>query len=322
MHVPLRYDLIDLRLFLHVAEATSITHGARRSNMSLAAASERIRAMETNLGTELLVRGRRGVELTPAGSMLHQHARTVVQQLQQMRGDLDGYAKGLRGHVRLLVNTVAMLEYLPAMLPAFLARHANVDVDLEEKKSPDIMRAIAAGRADIGVVAGAVDPAMQLETFPFARNRLVVVMPRGHALAGRRKLAFADTLDHEYVGLGAASALQDFVNQQALRAGRRLKVRVRLSSFDVICQMVEGGAGLAILPQAAARRWQRFMALRVAELTDPWAERHLTLCVRSLQSTSSHARKLLAYLRERGLSARGQPLTSVRPRVGGKRAGV
>jgi DNA-binding transcriptional LysR family regulator len=210
-----RYDLIDLQLFLHVAEAASITHGARRSNMSLAAASERIRAMEARLGTELLVRGRRGVHTTPAGSTLLQHARTVAQQLQQMRGDLDSYAKGLRGQVRLLVNTVAMLEYLPAALPPFLALNSNVDIDLEESKSPEIMRQVAANRADIGIVAGAVDPALRLETFPFASNLLVVIMQRKHPLASKRKLSFAETLDHDYVGLGAGSALQDFVNQQA-----------------------------------------------------------------------------------------------------------
>jgi DNA-binding transcriptional LysR family regulator len=181
--------------------------------------------------------------------------------------------------VRLLVNTVAMLEYLPKMLSAFLAQHPNVDVDLEERKSPEILRAVAAGRADIGIVAGAIDAAMQHETFPFARNLLVLILPRRHPLAGKRKVAFAETLGCDYVGLGAVSALQEFVGQQAERAGRRLKVRVRLSSFDVICQMVEGGTGIAIVPEATARRWRRSMKLNVAHLTDPWVIRHLTLCV-------------------------------------------
>jgi DNA-binding transcriptional LysR family regulator len=315
--MALRYDLIDLRLFVNVAEAASITHGARRTNMSLAAASERIRAMEATLGTPLLARGRRGVALTPPGSMLLQHARTVVAQLQQMRGDLDGYAKGLRSHVRLLVNTVAMLEYVPTLLSAFLAQHPNVDVDLEERKSPDIMRAVATARADIGIVAGAIDPAMQLETFPFAHNTLVLVMPKRHPLAGKRRVAFADTLDHDYVGLGSDSALQDFVNQQADRIGRRLKVRVRLSSFDVICQMVEGGTGLAILPQAAAQRWRRTMSIRIAELSDPWALRHLALCVRSLCAATPRARDLVSYFREHG-SAGGLlgSISSSAPRSG------
>jgi DNA-binding transcriptional LysR family regulator len=298
--VPFRYDLTDLQLFIHVAEASNITHGARRSNMSLAAASERIREMEATLGTGLLVRGRRGVQLTAAGSSLLHHARAVSEQLQQMRGELDGYAKGLRGNVRLLVNTVAMLEYVPAMLPDFLARQKNIDVDLEEAKSPDIMRIVAAGRADIGIVAGAIDPEMQLETFPFAKNVLVLITPKRHPLAGKRRVAFADTLNYEYIGLDNASALQSFVNRQAERLGEQLKVRVRLSSFDVICQMVEAGTGVAIVPQAAARRWRRVASFSIVPLTDSWVVRHLTVCVRSLRSATPHARRLVTYLRENG----------------------
>ena len=302
--MPFRYDLTDLRLFIHVAEASNITHGAKRSNMSLAAASERIREMEATLGTSLLVRGRRGVRLTAAGSILLQHARAVSEQLQQMRGELDGYAGGLRGNVRVLVNTVAMLEYVPALLPTFLARQKNVDVDLEEAKSPDIMRLIAAGRADIGIVAGAIDPEMQLETFPFAQNVLVLITPKRHPLAGKRRVAFADTLAHEYIGLDNASALQTFVNRQAEHLGRSMKVRVRLSSFDVVCQIVEAGTGLAIVPRAAAQRWRRLASFSIVPLTDSWAVRHLTLCVRSLQSATPHARRLLTYLRENGSAHR------------------
>jgi DNA-binding transcriptional LysR family regulator len=193
-----------------------------------------------------------------------------------------------------------MLEYVPAILPAFLAQHTNIDVDLEEAKSPDIMRTVAAGRADIGIVAGAIEPEMQLETFPFAQNVLVLITPRRHPLAGKRKVAFAETLDHEYIGLDNASALQTFVNRQAERLGRQLKVRVRLSSFDVICQMVEAGSGVAIVPQAAARRWRRLASFSIVRLTDPWVVRHLTVCVRNLRLATPHARRLLGYLREVG----------------------
>jgi DNA-binding transcriptional LysR family regulator len=256
--------------------------------------------MEATLGTGLLVRGRRGVQLTAPGSILLQHARAVSEQLEQMRGELDGYARGLRGNVRVLVNTVAMLEYVPAMLPTFLARHKNIDVDLEEAKSPDIMRTVAAGRADIGIVAGAIEAEMQLETFPFAQNVLVLITPKRHPLAGKRRVAFADTLNHEYIGLDNASALQTFLNRQAERLGRQLKVRVRLSSFDVICQMVEAGTGLAIVPRAAAQRWRRLASFNIVPLTDSWVVRHLTLCVRSLRSATPHARRLLIHLRENG----------------------
>ena len=98
----MRFDLTDLRLFLNVAEAASITGGAERSGLALASASARIRGMEADFGTALLERERRGVRLTPAGRALRHHAQRVGLQLEHMRGDLARYARGLRGHVRLL----------------------------------------------------------------------------------------------------------------------------------------------------------------------------------------------------------------------------
>jgi molybdate transport repressor ModE-like protein len=128
--MSIRFDLTDLRLFLHVAEVGSITHGARRASMSLASASERIRAMEDALRTPLLERKRRGVHLTPAGSALMHHARIVTQQLEQMRGELNQFATGLRGRVRVLAVTIVAAEFLPAPLAAFLSAHPNIDIDL------------------------------------------------------------------------------------------------------------------------------------------------------------------------------------------------
>jgi molybdate transport repressor ModE-like protein len=183
--MSLRFDLTDLRLFVHVAEAGSITHGAVRANMTLASASERIRAMEDALSAPLLERKRRGVQLTSAGRVLLHHAWVVTQQLEQMRGELANFGKGLRGHVRLLSNVGAM-EFLPAPLAAFLSAHPNIDVDLEHHGSGEIVRAIAAGRGDIGIVGETVDPAAELENFPFAEIRLVLVTPLRHPLSRHR----------------------------------------------------------------------------------------------------------------------------------------
>jgi molybdate transport repressor ModE-like protein len=300
--MTLRFDLVDLKLFLHVVEAGSITHGARRSNMTLASASERIRAMEDTLGSSLLVRKRRGVEPTGAGAVLLQHAAAVLQQLEQMRGELGGYAKGLRGRVRLYANTVGILEYLPATLAKFLSKHPHIDIDLEEHPSPEIVRAVAAGRADIGIVAGSVDPTAQLLTFPFAHNQLVLIVPRKHPLARHRRVSFGEALQHDFVGLGTDSALQDYVNQQALRAGLRLRVRLRLGSFELICQMVSKGIGIAVLPEATARRMQQLLPVKAVALTDAWTARHLTTCVRSLKDLSPHARQLLKVLQPGALA--------------------
>ncbi len=296
----MRFDLIDLRLFLHVVEAASITHGAERSHLALASASARIRGMEETLGVPLLDRGRRGVRPTPAGDALTAHARIVLQQLERMRGELGAYAQGLKGHVRLLSNTAALAEFLPEALAPFLAEHPNIDVDLEEKPSDAIVRMVAEGLADAGVVADYADRT-GLETFPFRTDRLVLVVPRDHALAGntlagRRGIAFREVVGHDFVGLGTGSALQKHIDDQAIRAGQPLKLRVRVRGFDAICRMVERGVGLAVIPESSARRCRRFAKIRAVRLTDGWAVRRLYVCVRRMDALPVHARLMVECL--------------------------
>jgi DNA-binding transcriptional LysR family regulator len=291
-----RFDLADLRLFLQVTEAGSITGGAGRAHMALASASARIAGMEEALGIPLLVRGRRGVQPTPAGRALLHHARVVLQQLERMRGELGEYARGLKGHVRLLCNTAAMTEFLPQALSAFLAGHPNIDIDLEERLSYEIVQAIAEGLADVGIVADAVDLG-GLETFPFRPDRLVVVAPRDHPLAARRSLGFAETLGHDFIGLAEGSALQEYLAGHAARAGRRLQYRVRLPSFDAVCRLVKHGVGIGVIPDTAARRCQRTMAIRRIPLTDAWAVRRLTICVRRFDELPAYAKQLIEQIR-------------------------
>src|SRR3954470_5525084 len=213
----MRFDLTDLSLFRHVVEAGSITHGAERAHLALAAASTRIRNMEQTLGAPLLVRARHGISPTQAGRTLLAHARTMLDQAERLREDLGAYAGGLAGQVRVLSNTNALTEFLPETLSLFLTNHPHVSVDLEEKLSDEIVGLIAEGVADIGIVAGTVDVG-SLETFPFRRDRFVLVVARNHALAKRARIGFAQVLEYDFVGLDRASALQRFLSDKAARA--------------------------------------------------------------------------------------------------------
>jgi DNA-binding transcriptional LysR family regulator len=295
----MHFDLVDLGLFRHVVEAGSITHGAERAHLALAAASTRIRHMEESLGAALLVRGRQGVTPTPAGRTLLQHARVILAEAQRLREDLGAYAGGLAGQVRLLSNTNALTEFLPGALSAFLAAHPQVSIDLEERLSDEIVGLIAEGIGDIGIVAGTVDTG-RLETYPFRSDRFVLVVARDHPLAQRGTVGFADVLDHDVVGLDRASALQRFLADKAGRIGQPLKLRVQLRSFDAVCRMVECNVGLGIVPETTARRAARTMAIAIVALADEWAARNLTICVRALAELPPYARQLVEHLRAGG----------------------
>ena len=289
------FDLVDLRLFLHVVEAGSITRGAERVHLALAAASTRIRNMEAVLGTPLLHRERQGVQPTPAGRTLLRHARLMLQQAERMRGELGEYAQGLRGQVRLLSNTNALMEFLPEPLSLFLAAHPQVNIDLEEKLSDEIVAAIADGTADIGIVAGTVAVA-GLEVFPFRVDRFVLVVAPGHALAKLDRIAFADVLDHDFIGLERTSALQRFLSEKADRIGRRIKLRVQLRSFDAICRLVSCNVGIGVVPETTAERSTSAMALHRIDLADDWALRELRIVVRREADLPLYARDLVRHL--------------------------
>jgi DNA-binding transcriptional LysR family regulator len=292
----MHFDLVDLGLFRHVVEAGSITHGAERAHLALAAASTRIRHMEESLGAALLVRGRQGVTPTPAGRTLLQHARVILAETQRLREDLSAYAGGLAGQVRLLSNTNALTEFLPGALSAFLAAHPQVSIDLQERLSDEIVGLVAEGIGDIGIVAGTVDTG-RLETYPFRSDRFVLVVARDHPLAERAAIGFADVLEHDFVGLDRASALQRFLADKAGRIGRPLKLRVQLRSFDAVCRMVECDVGLGIVPETTARRAALTMAIAIVALADEWAARNLTICVRALDELPPYARQLVEHLR-------------------------
>jgi molybdate transport repressor ModE-like protein len=293
-----RFDLVDLNLFRHIAEAGSITAGAERAHLALGAASTRIRHMEQALGAPLLVRGRQGVTPTQAGRTLLQHARGILRQTERLHEDLGAYAGGFAGQIRVLSNTNALTEFLPEALSSFLTAHPQVGVDLEERLSDEIVGLIAEGVGDIGIVAstGMVEAGM-LETYPFRRDRFVLVVAREHPLAKRGKIAFSQLLDHDFVGLERSSPLQRFLSEKAARIGRVLRLRVQLRSFDAVCRLVSCNVGIGIVPQTTARRAAKTLPIAIVALTDAWAPRDLTICVRKLADLPPFARQFVEHLR-------------------------
>lgn len=291
----MRFDPADLRLFLNVVLTGSISGGAERSHLSAAAASTRLSGMEQSLGTRLLDRKRRGVEPTAAGRALEGHARAILAQLDAMQAELSEHAKGRRGRIRLMCNTVTLVEFLPQALGPYLAAHPDVDVDIEEQPSRRIIAAIDDGLADIGIAAYA-EATPRLETRLFRQDRLVVVAPPDHPLAGRRHVAFAEVLDHDLVGLGADSAIHDLLTSHAAQAGRPMRLRTRLRTFGGICELAALGVGVAVVPESAAQRARLRQPLSIIPLTDPWASRDLMVCVRRRKTLPPLVRELLEAL--------------------------
>ncbi|WGY71609.1 LysR family transcriptional regulator [Burkholderia cepacia] len=291
----MRFDLVDLKLFTHIAEANSLTRGAERAHLSVPAASMRIKNLEEQVGVKLLSRTSQGVTLTAPGETLLAHARHVLRQLEQLTGDLQEYASGVKGHVRVFANTTAMSEFLPGVLRRYLVSHPDVTIDMQERLSPDIVRAVQEGVVDIGIVAGDVRTD-GLQAMPYRRDRLVLVTALGHPLAELASTPFVATLDHDFIGLTEASAIHNFLKRAAADMQRTLRWRIQVSNFEAACRMIEANVGVGVLPEGTARRHAKTMALRLVALEDDWAERQLQICVANLDALPRFARDLVDLL--------------------------
>jgi DNA-binding transcriptional LysR family regulator len=291
----MHFDLVDLKLFTHVAQACSLTRGAERAHLSLPAASTRIKNLEEQVGVKLLNRTSQGVTLTAPGETLLVHARRVLKQLEQLSGDLQEYAQGVKGHVRVFANTTAMSEFLPAVLRTYLINHPDVYVDIHERLSPDIVRAVQDGTVDIGIVAGEIRTE-GLDVMPYRRDRLVLACALSNPLAQAHEIDFAQTLDYDFVGPSDESAIYAFLKRASSELQRTIRWRIQVSNFEAACRMIEANIGIGVLPEGAARRHAQTMALKIVPLTDAWAVRKLQICVTDREALPLFARKLVDLL--------------------------
>lgn len=290
-------DLTTLRLFVSVCETGNIARAGERANMVGSAISKRLAQLEDTVGTPLLVRKRHGVQPTAAGQTLLEHARTMLDGAARIERDMGGYAAGLRGQVRILASVSAMAESLADDVAHFLEQpaHRNIQVDMEERVSPEIVRGVRDGTASVGVCWDAADLG-GLQARPYRSDHLCIVLPPGHPLAGRKSVRFEQTLDYEFVSLPINSAVQVMLQRAAARLGRTLIHRVIVTNFEAALRVVRAGLAISLVPREVAEPYVATHGLSVVALAEPWAERRFILCFRNAQDLSPSAQLLIEHL--------------------------
>jgi DNA-binding transcriptional LysR family regulator len=291
-----RLDLLTLRVVIAVAESGSISAGSDRLQLAVAAASARISAMEAALGVRIFERSPRGVELTPAGRMLVQRGRELLDGADQLATDLRDWSLGLAGHVRMLANASAVLEVLPQRLEAFKRAHPRIHVDIEERFSPEVLHAVQEGRADVGVVDVAAH-ARSLEFFPLFHDRLALVVPTGHALASASEVRLSQLLAENFIVLAGANAVSTRLLNAAAAMREPIKVRMQMRSFDAASRMVAAGLGVAVLPLEAIAPQLAHLPVKAVPVAEDWARRTHYLALRAGEEAPAAARTLAAALR-------------------------
>jgi DNA-binding transcriptional LysR family regulator len=292
---PLKLDPLSLRLFVRVVEEGTIAAVAEREHIAAPAVSKRLRELEELFGTPLLVRTNKGITPTAAGMNLSVLSRDVLDDLRNVVLQMKAFSDGLRGSVRVLANISAMSTCMPPLVKSFSGRYPEVNVALLERDSLAITESVAANVAEIGVFTRLPHSA-DIEVHPFRSDELKVLVPVDHPLSTRKRVTFTETLDYEHVVLRAGTHLRFQMLNAASLAGKSLRAKVEVSSYDALCKMVQVGMGIGILPAGNAAIY-RLPGTRMLKLDEPWATRELVICVRRADALSPVARLFFDHLR-------------------------
>jgi DNA-binding transcriptional LysR family regulator len=292
-----RIDLTTLRLFIAICEERNLTRAANREGIAASAVSKRMNDFELAFGVTLFRRLAKGMALTPAGEALLHHARLTLWNVEKIAAELSEYAQGVRGHVRMLANLSAIVQFLPEDLSGFFARHELLKVDLHERASGQVVRGIEEGAAEIGICSGEADT-RTLETFHYRYDHLVVAMRPDHPLAARESMLFAETLDFDQIGLHTASSIYLRSQYAATQADKPLRLRINVPGFDAVCRMVQANMGIGLMPDRAFEVVGKGMGLHAIPLRDDWAERELRIVVRARNHLSRPSHLVLDHLLE------------------------
>jgi DNA-binding transcriptional LysR family regulator len=290
-----RVDLLTLRLFVAVVEESSLTKAAERYNIANSAVSKRISFLEETFKIELLHRLHKGVEPTPEGLALLRHAREILRSVDDLEGELHEFAKGTRGSIRVVANESTIFGYLPEELSAFLDRFPLVQVSFQAQTSHAVVQSIIDNVADIGIFAGEF-PTADLQVFKYKQDRIAVVVPKGHELARRKSVRFSDLLDFDLVDQEPNSSIDAVLSRAYVEAGRVLRTRIRVSSSEAACRMVEANLGIAFVNERIATCLSRVTGIVSLRLDEAWAVRQHRLCVRGFGQLPIAARLLVEHL--------------------------
>ena len=294
-----RIDLTSLQLFVAVCEEGTLTRAASRENIAMSAVSKRLAELEEALGTDLFVRHSKGMMLAPAGESLLHHARSMLTSFEEMGAELDEYRMGVRCHIPMLANVSAIVEFLPDDLPAFFSTHSLVKIDLEERLSAGVIKAVEEGSAEVGICVSTTN-SRDLFARHYRSDRLALAVPQDHPLADRASIDFVESLDFDHVGFHADSAIYTRSRAAAAETGKAVNLRINVPSFDAICRMVQCGLGVGLIPDRAFEVLASGMGIKAIPLRDEWAHRELKIVTRDPAGLSTVTKMLVEHLAQSG----------------------
>ncbi|WP_182287051.1 LysR family transcriptional regulator [Comamonas testosteroni] len=304
----MRYELTDLRVFLAIAQAQSLSAGAAEVHLTAPSASYRLKNLEQAMCASLFERTSKGMVLTPAGMTVKKYANSIFSSVDRLHSEMQRHVNGISGHIRVFANSSTLTGIAP-VLSRYLAHYPNVNVGLEERLSEDTVRAVLDGSADVGLVAGHAD-LHGLHATTYGQDELVFVLPVGHPLAAGDKVSLETALTYDLVSIGRKTSNFLYLQNMASRLGMNPRVRVHAPTFEAVLQCVQEGVGVALVPRSIAGSALLAGRLCAVSLDESWAQREQKVVTRDPETLPGYARDFVAYVVANPLPEEGSPKLS------------
>jgi DNA-binding transcriptional LysR family regulator len=266
-----------LETFSKAAELSSFTGAARAQRLTQASVSQRVQSLEMSLATALFKRQGGRVLLTEAGRKLYDYAQRILDLHRQARQEISGHDPPVSGELALAASSIPGEHLLPALLSLFGQRHPRIRVRATVSDSKGVMAEVERGEASLGLV-GRKTENPHLEFRYLASDRMVLVVPRGHMLATRKKVSVKQLprypLILREVGSGLRHCFEKSLDQAGLSISD-LRVALELGSNEAIKEAVLQGAGIAILSTYAVQKELRAGHLRGLDVSDLRCDRDM-----------------------------------------------
>ncbi|NYT83120.1 LysR family transcriptional regulator [Alcaligenaceae bacterium] len=288
----MRYELTDLKVFLAVAAQRSVSGGAETVHMTAPSASYRLKNLEQAMGCTLFERTTKGMVLTAAGMTVKKFAERIMSNVERLESEVSRHRIGVTGNIRLFANS-STLSGLAPLLGGYLSSYPNVNIDLVEHLSEDIVKAVLEGTADIGLVAGPVDT-RGLESTEYGEDELIFITPPHHPLLEDAYTSLANAISYDLVSVGRETSNFKYLWSFAQNIGITPRVRLHAPSFVAVINCVRDGAGIALVPRSVAARDIASGNVGYVHIKELWAQRKQQLVTRSAKDLPDYAAELIA----------------------------
>jgi LysR family transcriptional regulator, transcription activator of glutamate synthase operon len=269
-----RINADSLRTFLEVARVEHLGRAAEALQADPSTVSRKIARLEQEVGVPLFERIGRSIRLTQAGKRFVGRAERLLSDLREAVADAEGAVSAESGVVRIgFLHTVGA-RWLPERLATFLKAHPGVRFTLEEGTTAEVASGVLAGDFDLGILGPPPLNAPDLETVPLFRERVAVVVPLTHRLAGRTSAALADLPNEPLILPRSRSGLRKVIDDAFASQGLTTTVAYEGDDFSIVQGLVEAGLGITLMPMPLPSPSAR---VTVIPLRDPPIARTMAL---------------------------------------------